>query len=490
VVVGAKASAHMPGIGMRIARFILGGDTVGGATLSRFFAIHVFLIPAIIFGGLGLHLLLVMRHGISEPPTPGDLVDPKTYRSRYQKLLARDGVPFWPDAAWRDVVFGAAMAMGILLLAIFVGPPEIGKPPDPSIIEADPHPDWYLLWAFAGLALAPPSLETFIIMLAPVVVGALLLAPPLFSNKGERSWRRRPWAVGFVALTVVMIGSLWILGAYAPWSPKFEAPPLTADIVGTSQGPVAEGAQLFHDKGCLSCHLIAGHGGKRGPELTYIGDLLTRDDITIRISNGGNNMPAFAGTLAPQDLGHLVDFLASRKRVRPAADPSASALTAVDPAPSSAAATIDVMVGTAAPDFTSTAQDGTAVQIAALKGKPIVLYFYPKDETAGCTKEACSFRDAWEPLSKTGAVLVGISADTLDSHKEFVAHHKLPFLLISDPEGSIAKLYQVPFESLHKRQTVVIDAEGRVRRVYRKVDVEVHAQEILLDLQGLAASKG
>jgi ubiquinol-cytochrome c reductase cytochrome b subunit len=281
----------------------------------------VFLVPALIFAGLGLHLLLVMRHGISEPPTPGDLVDPKTYRNRYQKLLAKDGVPFWPDAAWRDVVFGGVMALAILGLAIFIGPPEIGKPPDPSDISAAPHPDWYLLWVFALLALSPPNLETPIVLLLPLVIGALLLSAPLVSNTGERSWRRRPWAVAFVTLAVVMIGSLWIYGALAPWSPKFDEPPLAAEIVGVTEGPVAEGAQLFHDKGCLACHMIAGHGGKRGPNLTYIGDLLTRDDITIRISNGGTNMPAFAGTLPPDDLERLVDFLLSRKAARAAAGP-------------------------------------------------------------------------------------------------------------------------------------------------------------------------
>lgn len=159
----------------------------------------------------------------------------------------------------------------------------------------------------------------------------------------------------------------------------------------------------------------------------------------------------------------------------PAASGSASASA-------STPADADPLVGKPAPDFTTTAQDGSPVHLAALAGKPVVLYFYPKDETPGCTKEACSFRDAWKDLAKTGAVLVGISADTLDSHKEFTAHWKLPFLLVSDADGSIAKNYDVPFEGMHKRQTVVIGADGIVRKVYRKVDVAVHAQQVLADL--------
>jgi ubiquinol-cytochrome c reductase cytochrome b subunit len=316
VVVGAEQAGRLPFIGTRVARFILGGDTVGGATLSRFFAIHVFLIPALIFAGVGLHLLLVVRHGISEPPKAGEPVEPKTYRARYEKRLAKDGIPFWPDAAWRDVLFGVVMSLGILTLAIAFGPPQIGPPPDPSIIAADPRPDWYLLWYFAILALSPARLETYIILLVPLFVGALLVSAPLVSNKGERSVRRRPWAVALVAMTVVMIGSLWILGARSPWSPNFHAPPLTSEVVGAASGPVAEGARLFHDKGCLSCHLIAGTGGRRGPDLSHIGDLLTRDQMTIRTSNGGTNMPAFAGSLAPAELARLVDFLASRKVAR------------------------------------------------------------------------------------------------------------------------------------------------------------------------------
>ena len=313
VVVGAEQAGRLPFIGERLAHFILGGDTVGGATLSRFFVIHVFLIPAVLFVGIGIHVMLVLRHGISEPPKPGELVDPKTYRRGYEALLARDGVPFWPDAAWRDILVGVLMSFGILALAIFIGPPEIGAPPDPSILTADPRPDWYLLWYFAVLALAPPRLESFIIVLFPLVGAVLLLAPPFISNKGERSARRRPWAMGIVVIAVVMIGSLWILGARSAWSPRFDAPALPADVVGATNGPVADGARLFHDKGCLSCHLIAGHGGRRGPDLTRIGDLLTAENMTIRISNGGVNMPGFASTLAPLELEDLVTFLQTRK---------------------------------------------------------------------------------------------------------------------------------------------------------------------------------
>jgi thioredoxin-dependent peroxiredoxin len=145
----------------------------------------------------------------------------------------------------------------------------------------------------------------------------------------------------------------------------------------------------------------------------------------------------------------------------------------------------DDLVGKPAPDFTATAQDGTAVHLTAWKGKRVVLYFYPKDETPGCTKEACSFRDAWQDLAKTGAMLVGISADTTDSHKDFADHYKLPFLLVSDPDGKIAESYGVPFSGHHSRQTVVVGPDGRVVKVYRKVDVTAHAAQILDDLRTL-----
>lgn len=144
----------------------------------------------------------------------------------------------------------------------------------------------------------------------------------------------------------------------------------------------------------------------------------------------------------------------------------------------------DALVGKSAPSFSSTAHDGFAVNIDALKGKHVVLYFYPKDETPGCTKEACAFRDAWKDLETKGVVLVGISADSIDSHKQFAEHHKLPFHLVSDPDGSIAQKYGVPNSNgFLGRQSFVIGPDGNVKKVYRKVDVTKHAAEILDDVR-------
>jgi ubiquinol-cytochrome c reductase cytochrome b subunit len=291
----------------------LGGATVGGSTLSRIFVVHVFLIPALVFAFVGLHLMLVLRHGISEPPQPGRKIDPKTYRKEYEEDLKKDGVPFWPNAAWRDMVFAAVMVFGILLLAFFFGPPELGHPPDPSLIDANPRPDWYLMWYFAVLALLPHGIESFFMVFAPLLAGGLLILLPFISNHGERSPSRRPWAVAVVLMVVVMIGAFWWAGAKSDWSPNFNAKPLTAEIIGTASGPIFNGAKLFESKGCLNCHLIQEDGGRRGPDLSQIGDKLSANEMILRISNGAANMPAYASSLTPAEMDELVAFLKSRK---------------------------------------------------------------------------------------------------------------------------------------------------------------------------------
>jgi ubiquinol-cytochrome c reductase cytochrome b subunit len=313
VIVAAEQLGRVPLIGGWLAKLTIGGTTLGGATLSRFFVVHVFIMPGLIFLFIALHLWLVLRHGISEPPVPGQPVEEATYKKTYEDKLKKTGVPFWPDGAWRDVVFGTALVIVVAVLARTLGPPPVDKPPDPSVLQADPRPDWYLLWYFAVLALIPPRVEGLVMIAAPVLVGGFLLLAPILANQGERHWSRRPWSVGFVILGLATVGSLWVEGAKSPWSPNFKAKPLSAATVASKLPPVVAGAQLFYSKACLNCHLIDAFGGRRGPDLSRVGDRLTRADMIIRIVNGGNNMPAFGNDLTPAELDDLVAFLQSRR---------------------------------------------------------------------------------------------------------------------------------------------------------------------------------
>jgi len=264
IMVAADQAARMPLLGEWASRFIIGGPTLTGSTLSRFFSIHVFILPGLIMLTLAFHLYLVIKNGISEPPVVGQAVDPKTYRKWYEDYLSKHGEPFWPDAAWRDAVVGTGLIVVIALLAIFVGPPDLAPPPNPTDIDASPLPDWYFLWYFAVLALSPHHVEDFLMIFGPAVIGIAFLVLPILFNKGERHPYRRPWAFGAVLLTFLTVGTFWILGTYTPWSPHFDTKPLTPEIVGTDEGPVWEGAQLFYVRGCQYCHRIEGEGGGCG----------------------------------------------------------------------------------------------------------------------------------------------------------------------------------------------------------------------------------
>ena len=194
VVVAAEQAGRVPFIGEWLAHFTLGGDTVGGATLNRFFAIHVFIMPALIFAFVGLHLWLVLRHGISEPPKAGKPVDPKTYRQEYKELIEKKGRPFWPDAAWRDIVFCVGMIVAIAALALFFGAPQLGKPPDPSIIAASPRPGLVFAVVFCRARLAAARKRTIFHGFRPVAGGDSLNCAAVYFQ--SRRTQPKPAPVG------------------------------------------------------------------------------------------------------------------------------------------------------------------------------------------------------------------------------------------------------------------------------------------------------
>jgi peroxiredoxin Q/BCP len=149
-----------------------------------------------------------------------------------------------------------------------------------------------------------------------------------------------------------------------------------------------------------------------------------------------------------------------------------------------------VDVGETAPDFTLLSDEGKEVSSRDFLGKKVVLYFYPKDGTPGCTQEAKEFRDLAEKFSKENAVILGVSKDSVDSHQKFKEKHALPFTLLSDPEGKTLNLYGVWKKKTMfgrtfmgtQRTTFLIAEDGKVSKIYRKVKVAGHAQACLIDL--------
>jgi ubiquinol-cytochrome c reductase cytochrome b subunit len=312
-VVAAEQLGRIPVIGTWAARWLLGGSTIGGHTLSRFFSYHVFIIPAFIFLFVGYHLMLVIRNGISEPPKAGRPVDPSRYRAWYKQMLEKEGMPFWPYAAWRDAMFGAITIIAILCLALIYGPPELTQPPDPSFVYTTPRPDWYMLAIFSLFALMPPKIESYAIFIGPILTIIILLAVPFIAKRGERSPIRRPWAVFGVVCVTAIVFNLLMLGMSSPWAPDFGVKPLTPGFIQSQDTTVIHGAALFYEKGCLYCHKIKGKGGLTGPDLTTVGLRLNTTEMNIRIVNGGDEMPAYGGMLRQDELAALVAFLQSRQ---------------------------------------------------------------------------------------------------------------------------------------------------------------------------------
>ena len=142
--------------------------------------------------------------------------------------------------------------------------------------------------------------------------------------------------------------------------------------------------------------------------------------------------------------------------------------------------------GQPAPDFELASDAGETVSLSGLRGQPVVLYFYPKDDTPGCTREACAFRDGFARFQQAGLTVLGCSVDSSDAHRAFIKKYKLPFPLLLDPDRKIAKAYGaangIPILGLDRRITYVIDENGKIAKVYPSVDPSTHAGQIIADL--------
>lgn len=305
--VAAEQMGRIPIIGDAIGHLLIAGETINGFTLNRFFSFHVFVFPGIMMMLIGLHLYLVIRNGISEPPVVGRKLIPGVYRKWYDKMIKEKGEPFFPNAAWRDAIFITLVFGVILSLAIVVGAPPLKAEPDPQHVLSHPRPDWYLKWIFALYAMMPPEIEPYLIFFGPLVVISLLLIYPFLSKTGQRHPIRRPWAIAGVVVTIGIVAFFTFMGFKSPWAPKFDTKPLTEAMVFSPK--LQPGAQLFYDKGCQYCHSINGYGGSHGPNLSKVGEHRTREHIMIQIVNGGKEMPAYGGILSSQEMEDIITFL-------------------------------------------------------------------------------------------------------------------------------------------------------------------------------------
>ncbi|OYV92740.1 MAG: hypothetical protein B7Z73_04545, partial [Planctomycetia bacterium 21-64-5] len=289
LAVGGSMAGRAPGMGPQLVHIVLGSVVIGGDTLSRFFALHVFVIPGVLLASLAVHLWLVMKCGISAAPVPGQMVDPERYDSDYQQEIHTTGVPFLGPAMLKDAFFSAVAVLVVMTLAAVLGPKGPTDPPDPLLAGANPRPEWPFLW---------PS--------------------------------RRPLAVLLVVVGYTVLGVLTYEGATAPWSPQMTAwsgEPVPVGMIEDATPLRLAGAAVFQYKNCRNCHALEGHGGKRGPDLAGVGARLTADQLIDQISNGtpgGGNMPAYGKQVSPHEMTAMVAFLSAlRPQGRPAAHSAA-----------------------------------------------------------------------------------------------------------------------------------------------------------------------
>jgi len=310
--IGASIVGRVPWIGGQLVHLMLGGPIINGATLTRFFALHVFILPGSLLAFTALHVWMVLKLGINEWPMPGRIVRRETYIQEYNELAHTDGIPFVPGAVWKDLFFSAAILLAVAVCAAVFGPYGPKGFPDPTITNTVPKPDFPFLWIYTVLSFLPPELETPFILIAPVVAVILLVGLPLVAGVGEKSWWRRPVAV-FTVMFIAVCWGVWTnLGTYTPWSPVMDAwssAPVPVNLLRSRTPLERQGANVLQEKQCRNCHQLGGLGGQRGPALDDVATRLTEDQLYRQVLLGGGNMPAYGSALSPAETTALVRFL-------------------------------------------------------------------------------------------------------------------------------------------------------------------------------------
>jgi ubiquinol-cytochrome c reductase cytochrome b subunit len=280
--VGTNIAGTAPVVGAYLVRLLRGGTELGAVALSRFYALHVLVLPMAVLSFVVAHLALVIYHGVSVPPglwhrsraAPADPATGAATVSDHELYLRHKarGPRFWPDAVVEDLRVSLVVLVALVGLAVFAGVP-LEPRADPTDTAYIPRPEWYFLWLFELLKLFPGPLEWLGALIVPGLLVLLLVLAPVLSGGAERRPLRRPLGLGTVAVLLAGMVILTYRGAAStPASAVDER-----GVVLTSAE--LRGKQLVAQQGCQSCHVVNGKGEKKGPPLDGVGQRMTAADI-------------------------------------------------------------------------------------------------------------------------------------------------------------------------------------------------------------------
>lgn len=310
-VVGTNIAGSAPFIGGAALELLRGGQQLGAVTLTRFYGIHVWVLPAVLFLLLGVHIFAVIRQGIAASPRRRPLATPTPGLSRreaYELEYAAEkqaGKPFWA-ALIKDAIVVAILLAVLIALAVGMGAPLEARA-NPNARAYVPRPEWYFLDLFQMLWYFTGSLEPLLIFLVFTVGATVFVLVPFLDRGRARHPRQRPVAMTLAAGVVLVVAGLTYLGAVAPAG--FAQVPATAGMSDAERA----GLKVYNEQGCTSCHQIRGVGGSNGPDLSRAGFRWEAADILRQITRPKDEkMPAYDG-LTQQQLDDLVLFLRSLK---------------------------------------------------------------------------------------------------------------------------------------------------------------------------------
>ncbi|MGB3222471.1 MAG: cytochrome b N-terminal domain-containing protein [Desulforhopalus sp.] len=303
----------VPFIGDQLVLLIQGGSQIGSFTLTRFFSIHVWVVPLFLLSFVGIHLYLVIIHGVTSKAEHRQPVKTAKEQKKLYKASAHSeerGEWFHPETMVKTSAIIFFIILIVFIAALLAGPGEM-FPKDNLVRQSMPQEEWWFWWYSALIAQLPPAVAPVFYVAFPLTLFIGMLLLPIVDRNANRGYRKRPFWTIFVLLCV--IGILWLsyLRIQSPWTgwPESTPPPIPGEVVISEEAE--RGRHLFAEYGCNSCHAVATHGRRVGPDLARIEHRMSRTELLnfIRKPPEDVSMPGYQGRIPEEDLERIAEFV-------------------------------------------------------------------------------------------------------------------------------------------------------------------------------------